>query len=213
MDEPPQRPIDRLDVAVRDVGPRRGRIGRAALAAWVVGLTAVIGLAGWGSWLAPTPHQAPPTPGATLSAAHPSPSVPARVPAAPPWVAPTRWIFLTWPAEQRTVATSRSLPVTGYSVPPVTAVEVRLLTAGSRIVARDTFVPTTRSPLGNDERDWFSTRIGLPSPRPNGTMWVVVIGYDGKGRPLDAIRRDVEVAPLVVGGAEHSLTGAHEFER
>jgi hypothetical protein len=202
------------------VGPRRGRIGRVALAAWIVGLTAVIGLAGWGSWLAPTQDRRPSPTGPSSSAPDPRSSAPHAVAAAtpnaraaPPLVAPTRWIFLTWPAEQRTVATSRSLPITGYSVPPVATVEVRLLSAGSRIVARDTFVPVTRSPLGNDERYWFSTRIGLPSPRPNGTMWVVVIGYDGDGQPLDAVRRDVEVGPLVVGDAEQSLTGAHEFER
>jgi hypothetical protein len=177
-------------------GRGSGSRGRAVLAAWLLGLAAVVGVAGLGRLAEPA--EAGPRP-AVIAFEPPTVAVTPAPTAAP---APTPdLIVLASPAEAGVTVTSKELVVQGYLNQQFAAgpVRVTLEARGNRVIDDATITPALA--LGElpilDRHVQFEVRFGLPNPRPNGRMIVQVVAYDRDGRILDVLRRPIRVGALL----------------
>lgn len=161
-----------------------GRSGRAAGALWAVVVVAVVGagVLGRGGGEERAGER-----GVDRRVAASAAGSPAR----PAATAPAALVALTAPAAPRTIALSPDLAVVGRAATPVVVVEVSLRARANRVLRSVSLLPAGGSGA-------FATSFPLPNPRPNGTMWVVAVGYGADGLPLDAVRREVEVGRLVL---------------
>jgi hypothetical protein len=174
--------------------------GRAVMAAWLLGLVAVVGLAAVGRLAGPGDPDSrtaaiafePPARGVTV--------VPAPVATAPA-VATPDLIVLASPSEAGLTITSRELLVRGHLRVVAETVRITLEARGNRVIDGATITPAAvvagRPSL--DQHAQFEVRFGLPNPRPNGRMIVQVAAYDGDGRIIDVVRRPFRVGPLLDG--------------
>jgi hypothetical protein len=187
---------------VTSVATSRGRgsgsRGRAVLAVWLLGLAAVVGVAGLGRLAEPAESG----PRSAVIAFEP-PAVtatPAPAPTAAPAPTPDL-IVLASPAEAGVTVTSKDLIVQGYLNQQFAAGPVRVTLEARRNRVIDDATITPALALGElpipDRHVQFEVRFGLPNPRPNGRMIVQVVAYDRDGRILDVLRRPIRVGALL----------------
>ena len=184
-------------VPVRVVSGAGGRLrGQTAIAAWVLGLMAIAGVAIAGRVAdarETTPRSAVIVFASPTDAASPDPTV-APVPA-------PELIVLASPAEAGMTITTRELVVQGFVQVGADTIRVTLEARGNRVIDDATIRPAlalAESP-STVRHPQFQVHFGLPNPRPNGRMIVQVAAYDRDGRILDVIRRPIRVGPLLEG--------------
>lgn len=172
--------------------------GRAVMAAWLLGLVAVVGLAAVGRLAGPGDPDSrtaaiafePPARGVTIA--------PAPV-ATAPTVATPELIVLASPSEAGVTITSRELLVRGHLRVAAETVRITLEARGNRVIDDATVTPAlvVAGRPRVDRHAAFEVRFGLPNPRPNGRMIVQVAAYDRDGRIIDVVRRPFRVGPLL----------------
>ena len=182
---------DELVQEIRPLDPGGGRAprrrARIALTGWVVVITSVVvvGLAGPRGSAAGDPE-------AAQRDRTPAASTPTDEPARSP--RPISVAILE-PSVSRTTITTQRLAVSGYLAAPVRYVDVRLESRGQHTLERFDFRPDAAPSAGRPVA--FATEFDLPALRPNGTMWVFVVGYNDRGIPVDATRRRIDIGELV----------------
>jgi len=177
---------ERVDSATFE--PQRLRQGRSLASvvtgAWIVGLIGLVGIGGLGHLLGGS--TAPVVPSATPPAAQ-------RVGAA----APDPIIRLTSPAVGPIVISRPQLTVAGGIATHLDHVVIAFEGAQNQLVADATV--DVSDPNGGVRplvAPTFNATFTLPSPRPSGTMWVVVTAYDNIGVAVDVVRRAVVIGVL-----------------
>lgn len=199
MDGPPNSRFETVAVAAPvavATGHASGTRGRVVMAAWLLGLVVVVGVATLGR-LAESTDAGPRT---TVIAFEPPTRQATPAPSASAVPTP-ELIVLASPAEAGVTVTSRELLVQGYLQVVGGTVRVTLEARGNRVIDDATITPALA--FGErpsvDRHVQFEVRFGLPNPRPNGRMIVQVAAYDRNGRMLDVIRRPFRVGPLLEG--------------
>ena len=128
---------------------------------------------------------------------------PAPLGIAPLGVAPAvtlEVVRLLEPGGGSPVVTTQAVGIEGSIRVRAARVEVSLEARGNRVL--DSVGFDTTDPSGGIRPDGllgFTASFGLPFPRSNGTMWVVVTAFDASGLPLGGVRRPFVVGPLVPG--------------
>jgi hypothetical protein len=210
VDEAPARS---LDVPARAVRPGRGR--RAGFAVVVFGASVV--LAGFTSRLfdgrprlaadvvaatSPAVRSAPPlsaTPIAgTLLAENrgPRPAFGWAV-GMPAGGRPVQVIDLTSPGPGSIIIAPNRLTVAGTLLVRAARVEIVLSANGNRMFGRASLDVSDRDGgIRPDQPPAFTVPFDLATPRPMGTMLVVVTAFDAADEPLGALSRAVSIEPL-----------------
>jgi hypothetical protein len=69
--------------------------------------------------------------------------------------------------------------------------------------------PTVIGRVEGDSNPTFLVTLPLVGPRDGGTMTLQVVAYDGHGLPLDVVRRQIVIGPVIrrVVGADGLLGG------
>ena len=171
------------------------------MAAWLLGLAGVVGLAIAGRLTeSGNPDARTPVIAFDASAFEAPVAAPSTVPA--PTAVPTpELIVLASPAEAGVTVTTRELVVQGYLQAAGGTVRITLEARGNRVIDDATITPMlafAERPTVNRHAQ-FEVRFGLPNQRPNGRMIVQVAAYDRDGRIIDVIRRPFRVGPLIEG--------------
>ncbi len=149
------------------------------LAAWVVGLGAVVGLAVLGAGTIDE---------RTASDANrAAPSVAASEPAT------ARSLQLHQPARRDEVVTTSDVVVRGQAGTGVARVRVTLESRGSKILASRWI---DRSASDRGETFPFVARFEATSARPAGVMWVTATALGADGIPIDALRRRFQLGEI-----------------
>lgn len=179
----------------RRVGGGSGAPRPIALLAWVAGLLAIGGI----GLLAGDP----PAPTRPVVVADAGPEATGRIrtglPSTYMGAMLTRdAVALASPAPDRVEVTTRQVAVSGSVLVKASRVEIFLEARGNRVI--DHLSVDVTDPNGGVRPEYaatFEAAFDLPNPRPNGTMWVVVTAYDGRGMPLGGTRRPFAVGPLL----------------
>jgi hypothetical protein len=152
------------------------------LAAWVVGLGAVVGLAVMGAGTAEE-RTTGDTNHATASIA-----VAERAERAS-----ARQLRLDQPARRDEVVTTREIVVRGQAGSGVARIRVTLESRGSKILATR-WIDRTASNGG--ETFPFEARFEATTARPAGVMWVTAAALGADGIPIDALRRRFQLGEI-----------------
>jgi hypothetical protein len=191
----------------RDAGPvafepravAGGRRSIPTLAGWAVAVVALIAIGVAGQHLGGPPStegRAAATAGLAPDASHrtnaserdPSPALPRNVDA----------IVLDSPAWGPVIVTSRRLYVQGIVNVRAVSLEVTLEGRGAGTVATEQVaLPTVGDGVRPDVPPAFDAWFDLPTPRPNGTMWVTVTAYAADGFLLAGVRQPFLVGPVL----------------
>lgn len=202
MDGPSAGATDNVLVTA-PVTPTTGRAtradGRAAMAAWLGLLMAIVGLAVAGRLT--EPDKPLPRAAAIEFALPTADATPEPTASEAAVIAAPELIVLASPAEAGVTITTSELFVLGYLRDGVETVRVTLEARGNRIIDDATIAPARArddGPTGS-RLPRFEVRFGLPNPRPNGRMIVQVAAYAEDGRLLDVVRRPFRVGALTDG--------------
>ena len=101
------------------------------------------------------------------------------------------------PAATDDAITTPRLTVRGYIAAPVRYVDVRLESRSQHTLEKYSYRPDVAPIAGRPVS--FGTEFDLPALRPNGTMWVTVVGFNERGIPVDATRRRIDIGELLEG--------------
>jgi len=107
-------------------------------------------------------------------------------------------IDLQTPAIGPVTLTEPDLTIFGKVLVHAARIEVSLEARNNRVI--DTVDVDVSDPDGGvrpRSQPQFEVTFPVPYPRPNGTMWVVVTAYDGRGMPLGGERRPFLVGPII----------------
>jgi hypothetical protein len=148
------------------------------LAAWVVGLGAVVGLAVMG---ADTVEERTIT-----DANRPTASIAVAERAGP------RSLRLDQPARRDEVVTTREVVVRGQAGTGVARIRVTLESRGSKILATRWIDRTA----ADGETFPFEARFEATTARPAGVMWVTAAALGADGVPIDALRRRFQLGEI-----------------
>ncbi len=111
---------------------------------------------------------------------------------------PVRVLDLASPGPGTVAVTSNRLTVAGHVLVRASRVEIVLASSGNRLFGQasadvsdpDGGIRPAREPAFTVQFDLSGT------PRPMGTMQVVVTAYDASGNPIGGMRRAISIAPL-----------------
>ncbi len=151
------------------------------LAAWVIGLGAVVGLAVMGAGTASEVT--------TSDANRPMASIAVAEPET------ARSLRLDQPARRDEVVTTPDIIVRGQAGAGVARVRVSLESRGSKILATQ-WIDRTTSTHGDVLT--FEARFEATTSRPAGVMWVTATALGADGIPIDALRRRFQLGELRV---------------
>lgn len=203
LDEEPMRSLDVPARALRSHGPRGG----LTAAAWLGAIAVVVGAAVlWPRAIAVTRDAPAPSHGAVADGRpSPSPGRQMRSFGPAPWLLllpaatprPVQVIDLASPGLGSVEVTSDRLTVAGHVLVRAARIEVVLAANGNRLFGeasadvadRDGGIRPARPPA-------FTVQFDLATPRPMGTMLVVVTAYDASGVPIGGVRRAISIGPL-----------------
>lgn len=157
-------------------GPSRGPL---VLAAWVVGLGAVVGLAVMGAGTA--------SEGTTSDTNRATASIAVAEPDA------ARSLRLDQPARRDEVVTTPEIIVRGQAGAGVARIRVTLESRGGKILATQ-WIDRTTSTRGDVLR--FEARFEATMSRPAGVMWVTATALGADGIPIDAMRRRFQLSEI-----------------
>src|SRR5512146_1750692 len=203
LEEEPLRSLEVPARALRPQGPR----GNLTVAVWLGAIAVVVGTAVlWPRGVADTGER-PSHPDAAVASDLPAPSAGRLV----RWYGPAPWLLLLPTATPRPVqvidlaspgpgiveVTSNRLTVAGHVLVRAARIEVVLAANGNRLFGeasldvadRDGGIRPAQSPA-------FAIQFDLATPRPIGTMLVVVTAYDASGAPIGGVRRAISIGPL-----------------
>jgi hypothetical protein len=149
------------------------------LAAWVVGLGAVVGLAVMGAGTAEERT--------TGDANRPTASIVVAERAG------ARSIQLDQPARRDEVVTTREVVVRGQAGTDVDRIRVTLESRGGKLLASQWIDRTTST---DGELFAFEARFEATTARPAGVMWVTATALGADGVPIDALRRRFQLGEI-----------------
>jgi hypothetical protein len=196
-----EAPLRAVDFAPREVRPP-GRRGPFVAGAWAL---AIAGLVAVGLLTGEPRHddRASVAEASHVVSARPLPGLPStRMEAL--LLAPGP-IALKAPAPTRVEVTTDRLEVAGSLLVRADRVLIALEARGNRVLDQVSVnVADADGGIRPEYGPMFGTTFELPSPRPRGTMWVVVTAYDEGGMPLGTTRRPFEVGPLLAVAAERA---------
>ena len=199
-DDPPvfdEVPVRSLSVPARAIRPRRAWPAVAMVASIALG----VALTGFLSRPSARDRSAQAVAVAPSVSSTPIPSDPRRLTSlatGPAQARPVEVLDLASPGSGTVVVTSNRLVVAGHVLVRASRVEIVLAAAGYRLYGQasanvsdpDGGIRPAREPAFTVQFDLSGT------PRPMGTMQVVVTAYDASGNPLGGARRAVSIAPL-----------------
>jgi hypothetical protein len=116
---------------------------------------------------------------------------------------------LRQPLSDDAIVTTRDVVVSGYLTSGMGPVRVGLASRNGKALAFRTVEPTVIGRVKGDSNPTFLVTLPLAGPRDGGTMTIQVVAYDEHGLPLDVVRRQVIVGPVIrrVVGADGLLGG------
>jgi hypothetical protein len=117
-----------------------------------------------------------------------------------------RILVLQQPPRDGAVVTTRDLVVRGLVAAGTGPVRVGLASANGKALAFETVEPPA---TGGSTARAFDVGLPLGNPRPGGTMVIQVIAYGADGVPVDVVRREFVVGPVLrtVGGEDGIIGG------
>lgn len=104
-------------------------------------------------------------------------------------------VVILKPAAPGDVITTARLVIRGTFAAPVRYVDVRLESRSQHTLEKFSYRPEVAPSAGRPVL--FGTEFDLPALRPNGTMWVTIVGFNERGIPVDATRRRIEIGLLI----------------
>jgi hypothetical protein len=190
-----------VDPAGSAGGGRRGgrRAGPWLIGTWVAGLAGVVAVAILGGGAV--------SPGPRVADVAPSSASPSGV-----VDLPVARIVLEQPSMAGQTITTRDLLVRGHLTEGDGPVRISLWSDSDTQmeVLRLDVLRAPDSGLRAEDAAPFEARFPLPNPRPNGTMFVEVVAFDGGGIPLEVVRVPILVGSIAVGPPTgRSGTGTH----
>jgi len=99
------------------------------------------------------------------------------------------------PAAPGDTITTPRLLVRGYFAAPVRYVDVRLESRSQHTLEKFSYRPDAPPIAGRPVP--FGTEFDLPALRPNGTMWITIVGFNERGIPVDATRRRIDIGRVI----------------
>ena len=202
FDEEPARFLEVPRQALRP----RGAPGRWAAAAWLSAIALVIGVAAQPRAGGTTLDEAarPPAPkvavGVSVTVAPSAPVAADEAAFGEGSARPVLIVDLVSPGPGTVRVTSNELTVAGSVLVRAARVEIVLAANGNRLFGEASADVSDRDggirpayPPG------FEVRFDLATPRPMGTMLVVVTAYDAAGSPIGGIRRAISIETLSGG--------------
>jgi hypothetical protein len=118
-------------------------------------------------------------------------------------------IVLRDPPANDAIITTRDVVVSGYLTSGMGPVRVGLASRNGKALAFRTVEPTVIGRVEGDSNPTFLVTLPLAGPRDGGTMTLQVVAYDRLGLPLDVVRRQIVIGPVIrrVVGADGLLGG------
>jgi hypothetical protein len=194
-----EAPVRSLEVPARAIRPRRAWPAVALVAAIAGGIV----LAGFAN-RALVHDQARVVPVGPSLASTPAPTDPGGLTSFATGLgqaSPVRVLDLASPGPGSVVVTSNRLTVAGHVLVRASRVEIVLAATGNRLYGQASADVSDRGGgIRPASEPAFEVQFDLSgTPRPIGTMQVVVTAYDTSGNPIGGMRRAISIAPLASG--------------
>lgn len=198
-----EEPARSLHVPARAIGDR-GRRGRFAVVTWLATIAIVVGLAVGRQDQRPEAALAshPPAADGDERSGSPGPTArPAGIAPAPVTARrPVQVIDLASPGPGTVRITTDRLTVAGSLLVKADRVDIVLSANGNRLFGEAT--ADVSDPDGGIRSAYpptFEVEFDLATPRPMGTLIVVVTAYDAAGVPIGGLNRAISIEPLAGG--------------